>query len=387
MPPPARAPGGRLPSAPPRPSSRPARRTYSLKRCAGGGGSAAAPRVPVGSALGVGPARAPAAGVVVPAAAAAETQGAPPLRAPAPLILFPCPHPFARPSPPWSQVLEGREWDEVDWKRHGLFCSFGLFYLVRRGAGGGTVSRLGAGALGAAPGQGRRSWQRGRRAPLRTAPASTLTPPKPPSRPLSTPHPPSKPARAVSSTTCTTTCSSSGAPASPRRSATAGRRRSRRSSTRRSSERAAGGGVQRLGSEPPCAAAAAAAAAAAHSAPAPRRALQCRRHAYCLPTHTPPPPRCPPATPSATSRPSTCSRAPSRAALWRPPWRSTGPSCGTTAARCGRSGCPRSCSTLPSSPATCASPTVRRARARGWPGLETVPGAAGRKVLGAVASS
>jgi hypothetical protein len=28
-------------------------------------------------------------------------------------------------------VMEGKEWRDVDWKRHGLFCTFGLFYLVR----------------------------------------------------------------------------------------------------------------------------------------------------------------------------------------------------------------------------------------------------------------
>lgn len=39
----------------------------------------------------------------------------------------------------WScatQVIEKRKWEEVDWKRHGVFCTFGLFYLV----GGGTGS-------------------------------------------------------------------------------------------------------------------------------------------------------------------------------------------------------------------------------------------------------
>jgi hypothetical protein len=32
------------------------------------------------------------------------------------------------------QVMEGREFEDVDWKRHGLFCSFGLFYLVSAAA-------------------------------------------------------------------------------------------------------------------------------------------------------------------------------------------------------------------------------------------------------------
>lgn len=29
-----------------------------------------------------------------------------------------------------AQVMEGKEWKDVDWKRHALFCSFGFFYLV-----------------------------------------------------------------------------------------------------------------------------------------------------------------------------------------------------------------------------------------------------------------
>ena len=28
-------------------------------------------------------------------------------------------------------VMEGKRLDDVDWRRHGLFCTFGLFYLVR----------------------------------------------------------------------------------------------------------------------------------------------------------------------------------------------------------------------------------------------------------------
>jgi hypothetical protein len=30
----------------------------------------------------------------------------------------------------FSQVIEQREWKDFDWKRHSVFCSFGLFYLV-----------------------------------------------------------------------------------------------------------------------------------------------------------------------------------------------------------------------------------------------------------------
>jgi len=29
-----------------------------------------------------------------------------------------------------QKVMEKKEWEDVDWRRHGLFCTFGLFYLV-----------------------------------------------------------------------------------------------------------------------------------------------------------------------------------------------------------------------------------------------------------------
>ena len=29
-----------------------------------------------------------------------------------------------------QKVMEGKRWEDVDWRRHGLFCTFGLFYLV-----------------------------------------------------------------------------------------------------------------------------------------------------------------------------------------------------------------------------------------------------------------
>jgi protein Mpv17 len=36
----------------------------------------------------------------------------------------------ARPPLPLpAQVMEGKPWEEVDWRRHGLFCTFGFFYL------------------------------------------------------------------------------------------------------------------------------------------------------------------------------------------------------------------------------------------------------------------
>lgn len=44
------------------------------------------------------------------------------------------------PSTPW-QVIERKKFQDVDWKRHGLFCTFGLFYLVSLG----TAIRAAAG--------------------------------------------------------------------------------------------------------------------------------------------------------------------------------------------------------------------------------------------------
>jgi hypothetical protein len=55
----------------------------------------------------------------------------------------PCPAP-PRPAPPAVslplQVMEGKEWEEVDWRRHVMFCTFGFVYLVSRREGGRTQS-------------------------------------------------------------------------------------------------------------------------------------------------------------------------------------------------------------------------------------------------------
>jgi hypothetical protein len=37
------------------------------------------------------------------------------------------------------QVVEKKKWEDIDWRRHGVFCSFGLFYLVRAAWGRGRA--------------------------------------------------------------------------------------------------------------------------------------------------------------------------------------------------------------------------------------------------------
>lgn len=29
-----------------------------------------------------------------------------------------------------AQVVEKKEWDQIDWRRHAMFCGFGFAYLV-----------------------------------------------------------------------------------------------------------------------------------------------------------------------------------------------------------------------------------------------------------------